>query len=39
MGWIGKLKTAKTVMDTIPEVEKPWNLILFIVNIIFPGMF
>lgn len=39
MGWIGKLKTAKSVIDTIPNVDKPWNIILFIVNIIFPGRF
>ena len=37
MGLFGKVKTAKKVMDTIPQVDSPWNIILFIVNIILPG--
>lgn len=39
MGWISKLRSAKKVMDTVPKVDKPWNLVLFIVNIILPGLF
>lgn len=39
MGWISRLRSAKKVMDTVPKVDKPWNLVLFIVNIILPGLF
>lgn len=39
MGWISKLHSAKKVMDTVPRVDEPMNLVLFIVNIILPGKF
>ena len=39
MGWISKLRSAKKVMDTVPRVDEPMNLVLFIVNIILPGKF
>lgn len=38
MGWYGKLKTAKKVIDTVPDLNSPWNWILGIVNIILPGI-
>ena len=38
MGWYGKLKTAKKVIDTVPDLSSPWNWILGIVNIILPGI-
>ena len=37
MGLFGKLKSAKKVMETVPQVKEPWHLVLFIVNIILPG--
>lgn len=38
MGWFNKLKTAKKVTDTVPNLSSPWNWILGIVNIILPGI-
>ena len=38
MGLFGKLKSAKKVMETVPQVKEPWHLVLFIVNIILPGI-
>lgn len=39
MGWFTKLKTAKKVIDTVPDLSSPWNWVLGIVNIFLPGMF
>lgn len=39
MGWFTKLKTAKKVVDTVPDLSSPWNWVLGIVNIILPGTY
>ena len=38
MGLVQKAKATKSVIETAPEVKEPWNLVLFIVNIILPGI-
>ena len=39
MGLIAKLRSAKKVMDTVPKVKEPMDLVLFIINIILPGIY
>ena len=37
MGIFQKMKATKFVLETVPTVPEPWNLILFICSFFLPG--